>query len=266
MTAYFEPYQFRAHPQSPYGEGTVSRYLAVGDARPKLYSSGEMEHPYVEMMVHHVPESYHAIWSDSHPSGYDFEYLKNVRDRSAGEGSSAASDLTTQGAENDPERYAEKVKRFQNTPEGSPDTLFAHFPAQHIITDAYADPSMKVAVPMLGAMAHMRASQGGQSAVMTVSNSLSAQSSPLAKNAIKKGLPVQAHHMNPDAVTTNKVREKPLAMDAHFYQAKVENSPPLNDQQVGEIRTHLRSMLRGTPTKAVPVNTPKFHQPTLPGF
>lgn len=257
MTTYFPPRTLHKD-----GDTSTVKYMAVSPTAQDIGNGWGAVHPYAEMFVNHTPESYHAIWSDEEPHGYNPQYLSQLYQH----GNFDVGPLITAGAENYPERYAANVERFKQTPAGSPDTLFAHFPARHVITDAFSDPSMTHAIPMLGAMVHMKASETDKSPVLTVSQSLSRHSAPLAQHAIQRGLPVQAHPFNTQAQQTNQSDFQPLGISTSLYESKMENSNPLNEQQVGEVRAHLRSMLRTPRPKPVPVNTPKFHQPTLPGF
>lgn len=257
VTTYFPPVRLYTKDNT-----STVKYMAASPTAQDRGDGAGMVHPYAEMFVAHTPESYHTIWSDEEPHGYNPQYLSQLYEH----GNFDVTPLLTAGAENYPERYAANVERFKQTPAGSPDTLFAHFPARHVITDAFSDPSMTHTIPMLGAMAHMKASETDKSPVLTVSGSLSRHSAPLAQNAIQKGLPVQTHPFNTQAQQNNMSDFQPLGIGTHLYESKMENSNPLNEQQVGEVRAHLRSMLRPARNKTTPVNTPKFRQPTLPGF
>lgn len=286
MTRYF-----RQHvPADVISPEAFTKYTAVSE-KPQV-NGVSTDYPKAEIQVSHTPEQYSAIWANktgipavdhvnSNLGGFSNAYLVHlVTNRHHGAADNLLSarsryedeyyyhnrdedHWTVKGAK---ERLDQALEAFNATPEASPETLFATSPEQHVIDKAYADPSMKHTIPMLGAMAHMDINKDGGSHKLIASHSLSSYSSPLTQNAVKRGLPIQTHEHNPEALVRNQEVFRNMAASPNEMDTRYKQSKALSETQVGEIRSHLKGMLRGEPIRNVTVNAPKFRQPTLPGM
>lgn len=162
-------------------------------------------------------------------------------------------------------RYAKAVSEVNKS---IPMEFFHHTPGQTTITDAFADPDMRVHMPLLASYAHMKYVPEGQS--ITASDDLSPYSSNMVKKAQKLGLPVVTHSENPDAAVTNDSELVPYRMHAdslNYYKTLGMQDIPQED--LSKAWDHYR-MLRGRPAKgAKPVMSEQFKDvphPQLPGM
>lgn len=162
-------------------------------------------------------------------------------------------------------RYAKAVSEVNKA---IPMEFFQHTPAETTITDAFADPDMRIHMPLLAAYAHMKYVPEGQS--ITASNDLSPYSSNMVKKAQKLGLPVVTHSENPDASVTNDSELLPHRMhaDSLNYHIKL-GMQDIPQEEMNKAWDHYRS-LRGRPAKgAKPVMSEQFDSvphPQLPGM
>lgn len=253
--------------------GGYTQYTAVGSGRPPQSNAtevGAIAYPYANIEVEHIPQTYGPHWTTGGNwwrdiSGYDSSYIDHLVSRGHIQATQFYNAERRHYRFHTPEDRAEldeAKKDFEATPEGSPDTLFATYPESHVINAAFSDPSMRHHIPILGAMAHMDINADGGNRKLTASNDLSALSSALTRNAIKKGLPVETHELNPDAEVSN----------TFAFLPQETTSPELAGDQmpqeyVGKARAHLRTILRPTtPSTPVSIRPSRGKPPTLPGM
>jgi hypothetical protein len=140
-----------------------------------------------------------------------------------------------------------------------PTELFTTEPRKTTITSAVFDPSLKHAMPIVGAMVHQE-----HGIPITADESLSTASSKLARNAQKKGLPVMGHEGNPTFKQNNMV-----AGGEHYFSDQAEQDEVMDDfveihpDKVREAKNHLRGLLGREPKQHM---SNQFKNVPLPGM
>jgi hypothetical protein len=141
----------------------------------------------------------------------------------------------------------------------TPTELFTTEPRKTTITSAVFDPSLKHAMPIVGAMVHQE-----HGIPITADESLSTASSKLARNAQKKGLPVIGHEGNPTFKQNN------YASGGDFYFSDQEEQDEVMDgfveihpDKVREAKNHLRGLLGREPKQHM---SQQFKDVPLPGM
>lgn len=140
-----------------------------------------------------------------------------------------------------------------------PTELFTTEPRKTTITSAVFDPSLKHAMPIVGAMVHQE-----HGIPITADESLSTASSKLARNAQKKGLPVIGHEGNPTFKQNNMV-----AGGEHYFSDQGEQDEvmdgfvEIHPDKVREAKNHLRGLLRREPKQHM---SNQFKDVSLPGM
>lgn len=124
------------------------------------------------------------------------------------------------------------------------EALFQTDPAK--ITGAYADPTMRGAVPALLGMALNEGKKQGYG--ITYDDSLSAHSSPIAQQGLDAGLLIPNKH-NTGANITNSLGMSGNRM-VHWERGKYESAPP---EQLQAGKDTIRGVLRGRPKQPAPV-------------
>ena len=153
--------------------------------------------------------------------------------------------------------YAKSVSKLKKTVR--PTELFTTEPRKTTITSAVFDPSLKHAMPIVGAMVHQE-----HGIPITADESLSTASSKLARNAQKKGLPVMGHEGNPTFQQNN------YASGGDFYFSDQEEQDEVMDDfveihpdKVREAKNHLRGLLGREPKQHM---SNQFKNVPLPGM
>ena len=140
-----------------------------------------------------------------------------------------------------------------------PTELFTTEPHKVTITSAVFDPSLKHAMPIVGAMVHQE-----YGVPITADKSLSTASSKLSRNAQKKGLPVVGHVDNPTFKQNNMA-----AGGEHYFSDQDEQDEvmdgfvEIHPDKVREAKNHLRGLLGREPKQHM---SQQFNNVQLPGM
>lgn len=163
----------------------------------------------------------------------------------------------------------EYAKSISELNKAVPMEFFQHTPSETTLNAAFADPSMRLQAPLLGAYAHMKYVPEGKSLI--ASGDLSPHSSKMVKHAQKLGLPVSTHAENPDAEVTNDsdFESRRIHIDSLNYRIDKGIFTEIPQEEMNKAWDHYRS-LRGRPAKgAKPVMSEQFDSvphPQLPGM
>lgn len=190
----------------------------------------------------------------------DAEHVKYI-ERLKGQLKYHREDMRSSGIE-----YAKGISELKKD---TPTELFTHTPAKTTVTSAFAHPSMRHTIPTMGAFFLQKYGE------LTASDSLSSHSSRFVRKALQKGLPVQTHEDNPDALQTNGMEFDNFKTDTmpDWGKRPANADEPwdtreLPEQEIAGVKTYMKELL--FPKKQSPVNTEQFKQqntqPRLPGM
>ena len=184
-------------------------------------------------------------------------------EKNAHEAISLTLNHMNRGDEIPTEKHAWVRHQMENNPHIVPTRLFEETQEpKTTVNRMFADPSMVSSAMVMAGMAYR--DFGG--ATLEADESLSTHSSALVKNAIAKGLPVEASPWNPEANVLNSERLEPRRQSLVELNRNLEGAQRVHPTEVAQARQTIRELRGKTKRSSQPATDKGLGQQFLPGM